>query len=373
MRRVERAQLAQHVGIAEKGDRILQLVVNSFGASLRREGGLLRVQCAGRHVDLAPTTLSSILITTGVHFSTDAIQLAAEHNIDVVLLDKFGSPYGRFWPAKMGSTAAIRRRQVEVADSDEGVKVVREWTRAKLANQRGFLQELARRRPEREDEFAAACLTIETEMAKLDTLDGGDMDARRQEILGCEARGAAAYWRVVRTLPPKAFQFEKRTRHPATDPVNAMLNYAYGVLYSEVERACIVAGLDPFVGLLHTDNYNKRSMVYDLVEPFRVWAERIVITLFTGRRCREDMFHADDDGVVLEKSAKELLLASLNEYLEAGVHYKVKSSRSGRTRSIKRRACIQAEAHTFANRLLGKDGGLPEVMETRTVFEEKQE
>jgi hypothetical protein len=48
-----------------------------------------------------------------------------------------------------------------------------------------------------------------------------------------------------------------------------MLNYGYGVLYSLVEKACIYAGLDPFVGFLHTDNYVKKSLVFDLLEPYR--------------------------------------------------------------------------------------------------------
>ena len=81
-----------------------------------------------------------------------------------------------------------------------------------------------------------------------------------------EGRSAAAYWGLIGTLPPANFRFKARSKHPAYDLFNAMLNYAYGVLYSEVERACIVAGLDPFVGFLHTDNYNKQSLVYDISE-----------------------------------------------------------------------------------------------------------
>jgi hypothetical protein len=37
-----------------------------------------------------------------------------------------------------------------------------------------------------------------------------------------------------------------------------MLNYGHGVLYSMVEKACIIAGLDPYIGVLHTDNYNNK-------------------------------------------------------------------------------------------------------------------
>jgi CRISPR-associated protein Cas1 len=41
-----------------------------------------------------------------------------------------------------------------------------------------------------------------------------------------------------------------RNRH-ATHPVNAMLNYAYAVLESQVRIATVSQGLDPHVGYLH--------------------------------------------------------------------------------------------------------------------------
>ncbi len=54
-----------------------------------------------------------------------------------------------------------------------------------------------------------------------------------------------------------------------------------------VEKSCILAGLDPYVGFLHTDNYNKKSMVFDLIEPFRFLADQTVTHLFTGRKIKE--------------------------------------------------------------------------------------
>jgi len=80
------------------------------------------------------------------------------------------------------------------------------------------------------------------------------------------------------------------------------------------------------------------------------------------------MFHKGDSGIVLQKEAKALLMPAFEEYLETPIRWRIKSSRTGKTRQIKRRDCIQAEAHTLANRLLGKDGGLPEVMQTKEVF-----
>jgi CRISPR-associated protein Cas1 len=41
-------------------------------------------------------------------------------------------------------------------------------------------------------------------------------------------------------------------------------------LYDEVARACLYVGLDPHMGLYHTEHYGKPSLVLDLVEEFRV-------------------------------------------------------------------------------------------------------
>lgn len=350
----------------------MQLVINTFGASLRRKEELFEVRVGDRKVPVAARTISSVLIGTGAHFSSDCIDLALEQNIDVVLLDKFGQPKGRFWPAKMGSTAAIRRAQLLCAETPEGVEIVIGWTRTKLENARAFLGDLARKRPARSADFDEACTKIGEQVESLDQLNGS-VDERRFEILGAEGAAATAYWQLIGTLPPRNFRFTGRSKHPAMDPFNAMLNYAYGVLYSMADRACIVAGLDPFVGILHTDNYNKRSLTFDLIEPFRIWADRVVLKLFTGRRCKEAMFHRGKNGVVLEKEAKELLLESLNEYLDQRIRYKCKSGKKIKTRQIKRRDSMQAEAHTFANRLLGKDGGLPEVLATEEIFADAED
>ena len=101
--------------------------------------------------------------------------------------------------------------------------------------------------------------------------------------------------------------FATRSRHPAHDEFNAMLNYGYGVLYSMVEKACILAGLDPFVGFLHTDNYNKKSLVFDLIEPFRILSDRATLLLFTGRRRQKDFFKPVPGGIALEQARPGLL------------------------------------------------------------------
>jgi CRISPR-associated protein Cas1 len=222
----------------------VQLVINTFGASLRKEGNRFLVRAGDKEFAVSAHKVQSILLTTGAHLSTDAIELAALNNIDLIFFDKFGTPFGRVWHTKMGSTAAIRRRQVEVADGPEGLAFVRDWVQAKLRHQAEFLEELWRRRPGTDDLFQGAVATLRDCLARVGQL-GGDLEQQRGTLLGLEGSAGRAYFACLGRLVPEAYRFEGRSRHPARDEFNAMLNYSYGVLYSLVEKACIGAGCRP--------------------------------------------------------------------------------------------------------------------------------
>ena len=73
--------------------------------------------------------VDGIMITTAAYITTDAIKLAMDHNIDIIFLDEFGDPFGRVWHSKLGSTTLIRRRQLEIADTTEGVNLALDWVR----------------------------------------------------------------------------------------------------------------------------------------------------------------------------------------------------------------------------------------------------
>ena len=348
----------------------MQIVINTFGASLRRQGDRFVIKAGPKQQAFSAAKVRSILVTTSVHLTSDAIVLAIQHNIDVIFLDKSGEPIARVWPPRMGSTAAIRRRQLEAASGPEGLTIAREWIASKLSHQSEFLEELRDRRPGRRDLFAGPIETIRSSLAQLEGLDG-TLDDRRGRLMGLEGSAGRAYFGCLGRLVPEGYRFDGRSRQPARDGFNAMLNYSYGVLYGLVDRACICAGLDPFLGFLHTDNYNKPSLVFDMIEPFRILAERATLLLFTGRRMRTEFFEPVPGGVALSKDGRAEFLPYFNERLDRSVKYPVQS-KPGKYRKIKRRDTIAHEAHALANRLLGRND-LPRVVETRQLWDESKD
>jgi len=112
-----------------------------------------------------------------------------------------------------------------------------------------------------------------------------------------------------------------------------MLNYSYGVLHSLVEKACICAGLDPYIGFLHTDNYGKKSLVFDLMEPFRILGDQATLLIFTGRRAQKDFFEPVPGGIALSKEGRAFFLSQYNERLDKTIRYPVQG-KPGRIRNI---------------------------------------
>ena len=345
----------------------MQLVINTLGSCLRKQGERFQVVAGEREFAVSAHKVQSILITTGVMITTDAIQLAIENNIDIVFITAAGDPYGRIWQSRLGSTATIRRRQIECAETPEGLGFVLDWIRAKLRNSRTFLEELHARRPGADADFTPALAGLAACLDQLANLTGS-LDEQRSTIMGLEGSAGRSYFDCLSKQLPENYRFAGRSRQPAKDAFNAALNYAFGVLYSLVEKACINAGLDHFVGFLHTDNYNKKSLVFDLIEPFRILAERTVVLLFTGRRMQADYFETVPGGVALSKDGRAALLTAFNERLDKPVRYPVQSNPS-KKRNVKQRDIIRHEAHALANRLLGKTD-IPRLVETKQLFQE---
>jgi len=321
----------------------MQLVINTYGSYLRKKDNCFVVKNEDRTFEVSAKKVESIMITTSAYISTDAIKFAMDNNIDVIFLDQFGDPYGRVWHPKLGSTTLIRRRQLEIAQQEAGLDLAKEWVMAKLDNQIELLGKLANSRPEKRKQLAKCGESLEEIKEKLNSLIG-TIDERRGTIMGLEGTAGRTYFEALSYIMPERFKFDVRSRNPAKDEFNCLLNYGYGVLYSMVEKACIIAGLDPYIGFIHTDNYNKLSLVFDLIEPFRTLVDQTVVYLISGRKVKTEYFDKIKNGLSLNKEGKSVLIGSLNDTFEKTVRY--------RGRNIKNRNIIQFETHRIANGLI---------------------
>ena len=322
----------------------MQLVINTYGSYLHVKQSSFEIKTDDKKKRISAKKIDSILITTGAAISSDAVKLALENNIEIQFLDKYGQSMGKVWHPKMGSTTYIRRRQLEIAETKEGTEIIKDLMIKKTENMIDHLYDLGLKRSNEKQQYLNDKIEkIENLKSKLINIDGL-IDEIRNSIMGLEGNIARKYFKALSYLMPEDYQFNGRSFRPAEDEFNCLLNYGYGVLYSKVEKAVILAGLDPYVGILHTDNYNKKSFVFDFIEPYRHHIDRIVMKLFSRKKVRKSHFDEIKNGLTLNEEGKKLLISNLNDYFEERVRYKGKE--------FKIKDTIQYDCHTIANRLI---------------------
>lgn len=329
----------------------MQIYLNTYGTYLHVKDDMFEIKIPGSGGEptkqhIAAHKVSSIVMSTSGALSTDAVMLALKNNIDIIFTKQDGHPVGRIWHSKLGSTTKIRKRQLEASLGKEAVTFTKGWITEKITNQLEFIKDLKKHRPQMADFLNDKITRIENLMISVDKLDTQKIEEIADTIRGLEGTAGRLYFETISYVLPGQYQFKGRSMRPAKDSFNAFLNYGFGVLYSRVEKSLMLAGLDPYVGFLHRDDYNQKSMVFDFIEPYRIFVETTVFRLFSAKKVNKA--HTDEitNGITLNKEGKELLITALNGYMESEtIRYK------GRNQT--RANAMQQEAHSFANGLIG--------------------
>lgn len=323
----------------------LKLIINTPGGYINKVDERFKVSVDNIKQEYSGKKVEQILITTSATISTDALKLAIENNIDVVFLDYGGRPFARVWHSKLGSISTIRRCQLKLIDIPLGTKFSKEWIVQKIGNQLEHLQKLKINRNEDKIKILDEAIEkINKEKEAILNIEDLPVEEVRNSIEGHEGTAGRIYFGALGKVIPKQYEFKGRSKNPAKDMFNCMLNYAYGILYSNVESACIISGIDPYIGIMHTDNYNKKAMVFDLIEMYRGYMDEIVFKLFSKRQVKNDMFDEVEGGFWLNKEGKQLLIGAVNDRFVEKIRYK--------DRNIELKNVIQYDCHNIANRIL---------------------
>ena len=294
----------------------MELILNTFGVSLNRDNEGFVINTSEGKQRIPAVGIDSIQISRGAQITSDAVMLAIEHEIEVMFMDKAGKPIGRIWSPKYGSISTIRKGQLNFIYSHNAVDWIKEVLLKKIENQQALMLLFNNdEHPETDTEKNIA--RLEDYRNKIRTLDGDIVNDIAPMLRGWEGQASRIYFSTINAFLPEQFRFNIRSQHPALDITNAFLNYGYGILYGRIEGALIKAGVDPYLGVLHRDDYNRPVLVYDIIEMYRIWVDYVVYTLLAQNVITEEFYSVREDGSYwLEALGRRVLIQSLNDYMD---------------------------------------------------------
>lgn len=312
------------------------------GAVVGLKGEELQVRLKGETLATARIPeLSTVSVYGNVMFTTQALRQLLKREIPVAFHNQSGWLDGQAQGFPRHGVA-LREAQYTL-DSDR--RLAGAWTlvAAKIKNQRALLM---RNHSEPPGEAIARMKAL-AEKARRATDVG--------QLLGLEGEAAALYFGhfagMLRPPPGHAvdFNWEKRSRRPATDPVNALLGFTYALLVREWTTVLLKVGLDPMKGIYHQTRANKPALALDLMESFRpVLADSVTLTLVNNGMLNRAHFVRRGDACALTAKGRNVVLRAWENRMDALVTHPTFGYQ------ISYRRTLEVQARLFGRWLTGE-------------------
>jgi CRISPR-associated exonuclease Cas4/CRISPR-associated protein Cas1 len=328
-------------------DTALPLYVQEPGARVGKSGEVLVVEAAEKKTEVALGDISELVLHGPVALTTPAVAALLRAQIPVTWASAGGWVLGH--TVSTGhKNVSIRIAQYRAAfDERRCLVFARSLVAAKIRNSRVFLRRNFKAGDTAERDAAVAMLARLADRA---------MHAPTQaELLGFEGEAAARYFRLFTTMLGEtardfpAFAFEKRTRRPPADPVNAMLSFAYSLLSRTWLNALSAVGFDPYLGLYHRPRFGRPALALDMMEPFRpILADSTVIQVINNGEVKADGFISAGPSVNLRSHARRAFIAAYERRLDQEVTHPVFGYR------VAMRRLLEVQARLLARHLAGE-------------------
>jgi CRISPR-associated protein Cas1 len=347
----DEVKIDEDITMVKTGD-TSQIILSGYGIFLSKKSERMLVRKGKDVIYQFPLfRLKDVVIASkGVTISSDLIEELCLRGISLHFLSGVSKPYAMITSPMLTATIEARREQIEAMKDQRGLEFSKAIVYGKITNQERLLRYFGKYIKETDPERFRKIEYITKELRELKgnikTVTGNHIDEKRNTLIGLEGTAGRLYWDGVKEILMQRVEFFGRETRGAIDPVNSLLNYGYGILYSTVWGALVNAGLEPFAGFLHVDRPGKPSLVLDLIEEFRQPVVDKIVISYTNLGQEIKMTEG-----LLDPETRKIIGEKILDRLESAETFK------GKKYQI--RSIIQMQARNLASFLRGQQDYKP--------------
>ena len=261
------------------------LLITGFGTSINvdRQKLIITNRLKGTRLEFHPHKISHDGIIIDGHtgnITFEAMRWLSKHNINLTLLNWNGQLLANVMPEQPKSGKLRVKQYKKYLDSTDRFEIALKIVQVKVEHSLNLLEQLSRFY-ESVDFVKIRKSAEKEELFLLGIMKNGekqDISKSIKQLMTYEGRIARIYHENMTAIFNKLnseFNFTGRKNksnsrnYNASDEVNALLNYGYAILESEIRKEINSVGLDYSIGFLHEINQSRTPLVYDIQELFR--------------------------------------------------------------------------------------------------------
>ena len=256
-------------------------------------------------------TTDSLYIYSNVIMSGNFFDFMNQVGLNVSFINKYGEKIGSFVPNNSRRNIKTELKQLRMYDSEkERLDMARRLEIASVSNIRANLRYYQRRKNATELEATVKDMTdIITKLNEARDIN---------HMMMLEAQARQKYYGCFNSiLEGKQFYFDKRTRRPPQDPLNAMISLGNTLLYQRIANEINRTSLDIRIGIVHAAGNRSESLNLDLADLFKpILVDRTIFTLVNRKMINvNDFVEVENNGIYLNNRAKKIFISEYENKL----------------------------------------------------------
>ena len=299
----------------------MKIILQGYNKSIHKKNNNLIIKEKEEEIYQIPAKkVSDILINAKGYITFDALTLISQNNIPLLSTNYYGQ-IEYILESPQNENITLRKKQYKTSENKQGLLIAKEIITSKMKNQYSTQKTLNKNKKNPQIQLIKNKIKDNiNKIEKLKIQEETEIYQTRNTIMGIEGQTSAEYWKAINIITPPEINFKTRDQNPKNDVTNAMLNYAYAILASEITKIIITQKLDPYCGFLHSDLNKRTSLTYDIIEEFRQQiVDKTVLSLINKKEITEK--DIDKRSNILKKEAKYKLTKKIMNKLHTQIQY----------------------------------------------------
>jgi len=286
-------------------------------------------------------SINDIHIFSEVNINKKFIDFISQYKIPIHFYNYYGYYEGTYYPREFYNSGYVTLKQAEhYLNNEKRMYLAKAIISGAILNSIKVLIYYNRRVVDLNQEIK----DIESIFSKIRDVDEVD------KLLGLEGNYKIIYYKSFnKIIKNENFFFEKRTKRPPTDFLNALISFGNSYLYAVCLSEIYKTNLDPRIGFLHSVTFRRFSLNLDIAEIFRpILVDRAIFNLVNKKIININDFNEDVGICYLNEEGKKKFLQLLEEKLSTTIKLK-KTNRSVSFRNLIRLELFKIQKHLLSD------------------------
>ncbi|MEK4180219.1 type I-B CRISPR-associated endonuclease Cas1b [Aeribacillus sp. FSL K6-1121] len=311
---------------------------------LRRKDNSLYFETEEKKRYIPVENTNDIYIFGEVDVSKKFLEFAAQKEIIVHYFNHHGYFVGSFYPREHLNAGHVVLKQAEhYLDDGKRLDLAQRFIAGSIQQMSRVLK-YYRSRLEEKAVFDEVLEDFQKELQKLPTAQSVE------QLMASEGHTREKYYSTFDTIIQHPdFIFEKRTKRPPHNRLNALISFGNSIVYTMCLSEIYKTYLDPRIGYLHSTNFRRFSLNLDIAEIFKpIIVDRLIFSLVNKKMLTKKHFEKLTDGILLSEEGRKVFISELDKKMQTTVQHRHLG------KSVSYRRLIRLELYKLQKHLLGE-------------------